>query len=90
MNADHLSGSERDRQTIRALEQQNHQLLTALESRIVIEQAKGALSVTHAVAPDEAFELLRRQARSQRRKIHIVAVEVVRNRGHFEAAVTAA
>jgi AmiR/NasT family two-component response regulator len=50
----------------------------------VSEQARGALSVTRGVAPDDAFELLRRQARNERRDIHTVAAEVVRNRGRFE------
>ena len=86
MNGADSGDSGGDPQTMRALQQENRQLRTALESRIVIEQAKGALSVTHGVAPDEAFELLRRQARSERRDIHLVAVKVLLNKGHFEAA----
>ena len=69
----------------RALETENAQLRIALNSRIVIEQAKGALSVTMGVPPDEAFEALRTQARSQRRDIHFVAAEVVRNAGRLAA-----
>jgi hypothetical protein len=50
-----------------------------------IEQAKGQLSITHGVGVDEAFETLRSYARSQRRNIHAVADEVVRNGGEFRA-----
>ena len=43
------------------------------------------LSVTHGVGIDEAFETLRRHVRNQRRDIHDVAGEVVKNRGEFLA-----
>jgi AmiR/NasT family two-component response regulator len=66
---------------LQALETEVAQLRFALASRIVIEQAKGALSVTHNVPPDEAFDLLRRHARSRRQNVHELATEVVRNRG---------
>jgi AmiR/NasT family two-component response regulator len=61
------------------------QLQGGLTSRIVLEQAKGQLSITHGVAVDAAFETLRRYARSQRRNIHAVAEEVVGSRGEFLA-----
>jgi ANTAR domain-containing protein len=70
---------------VRALQAEVAQLQGALTSRIVIEQAKGQLSITHGVGVDEAFETLRSYARSQRRNIHEVADEVVRNRGEFLA-----
>jgi hypothetical protein len=53
------------------------QLQSALESRILIEQAKGALTRELSLEPDDAFRLLRQTARSQRRRIHDVAAEVV-------------
>ncbi|MEW2530848.1 GAF and ANTAR domain-containing protein [Streptomyces sp. NPDC047071] len=53
------------------------QLETALRSRVVIEQAKGALSHRHRISVDEAFTLLRQYARSQRRRLTAVAEEVV-------------
>lgn len=59
------------------------QLQAALTSRIVVEQAKGTLSVSHGVALDEALAMLRRHARHQQRDIHDVADEVVRNGGEF-------
>lgn len=70
---------------VHALQAEVAQLQGALTSRIVIEQAKGRLSITHGVAVDAAFETLRSYARSQRRNIHEVAGEVVRNRGEFLA-----
>lgn len=53
------------------------QLQTALDSRIVIEQAKGILAERESISPDEAFEKIRRQARSQQRKLHDLAAEIV-------------
>ena len=53
------------------------QLQTALETRIVIEQAKGILAERFGLGMDAAFDLLRRGARSNRMDIHIVADKVV-------------
>jgi signal transduction protein with GAF and PtsI domain len=53
------------------------QLRQALTNRIWIEQAKGVLAATQGVAPDEAFQQLRRQARSSSRKLADLAQEVV-------------
>ncbi|MDO9397517.1 MAG: GAF and ANTAR domain-containing protein [Herbiconiux sp.] len=53
------------------------QLQGALNSRIVIEQAKGALAQADGVSPAEAFELLRSTARSSQRKIVDVAHDVL-------------
>jgi hypothetical protein len=52
------------------------QLQTALDSRIVIEQAKGILAERLAIDVDQAFELLRRAARRNRMRIHLVASAV--------------
>ena len=49
------------------------QLETALESRIVIEQAKGILARALGVSIDEAFEALRRAARSNRTNLRDLA-----------------
>jgi hypothetical protein len=53
------------------------QLQTALDTRIVIEQAKGILAERCRLPVDEAFELLRTSARSSGRKIHDLAAAVI-------------
>jgi GAF domain-containing protein len=58
----------------------NTQLQIALDSRIVIEQAKGALAAKDQITPDAAFERLRSHARSRRAPIRSVAEDVVANR----------
>lgn len=52
-------------------------LQRALQTRVVIEQAKGVLGERLRVPPEETFELLRRRARAARRNIHDVARELV-------------
>jgi GAF domain-containing protein len=54
------------------------QLQGALDSRVVIEQAKGVLVARTGVSEREAFERLRRQARDQRRRVVDLAAEVIR------------
>ncbi len=53
------------------------QLQGALTSRIVIEQAKGALAQLDGTTPDAAFEVLRGRARSTGRRLLDVAHEVI-------------
>jgi hypothetical protein len=53
------------------------QLQEALDSRVVIEQAKGILAERYQIDVDEAFRLLRRTARSNRTRIHDVARRVI-------------
>lgn len=62
---------------VQELERENAQLRQALESRIVIEQAKGVLAERYATAVDVAFELLRRAARSSQLRLHDLAADVV-------------
>jgi AmiR/NasT family two-component response regulator len=62
------------------------QLQYALDSRVIIEQAKGAISARLEVDPKTAFEMLRGLARSQRRELHEFAAEVVANRGRLDGA----
>jgi GAF domain-containing protein len=53
------------------------ELQVALDSRVVIEQAKGVLVGRHGLTTRQAFERLRRQARDQRRSLSEVARGVV-------------
>jgi GAF domain-containing protein len=55
----------------------NEQLQSALTSRIVIEQAKGAVAQTHRITVDEAFGLMRGYARRNRRRLSEVAQGLV-------------
>jgi AmiR/NasT family two-component response regulator len=63
----------------RVLVERNAQLQQALDSRVLIEQAKGVLAERFSVSPDEAFQLLRRGARNHRVGIHALALRVVEN-----------
>jgi AmiR/NasT family two-component response regulator len=53
------------------------QLQAALDSRVLIEQAKGVLAERLGITPDEAFEAIRQQARNSNRKLHDLAKEIV-------------
>jgi GAF domain-containing protein len=53
------------------------QLQRALDSRILIEQAKGVLSEIGGVSVDQAFENMRTYARSNNLRLHDVAQRVV-------------
>jgi GAF domain-containing protein len=53
------------------------QLAQALQSRVVIEQAKGVISQLHATSTDDAFAILRSYARSNRLLLSDVARRVV-------------
>ena len=53
------------------------QLEHALESRIGIEQAKGIVAERYGLEVDEAFQLIRRAARSHRMKLYDL-VEAIR------------
>ncbi|MFS8198729.1 ANTAR domain-containing protein [Streptomyces sp. CWNU-52B] len=65
------------------------QLETALESRILIEQAKGALAQQRRISVDEAFTLLRGHARARQRRISAVAREVLDGTGDLSLSQSA-
>lgn len=54
------------------------QLQQALDSRVIIEQAKGILAGERQISPDEAFELLRTHARNHNALLQEVATAVVK------------
>ena len=56
------------------------QLQGALNSRVVIEQAKGAVAQRDGISPEEAFVKLRGRARSERRRLLEVAAEALEGR----------
>jgi len=56
------------------------QLQTALNSRILIEQAKGFLSHSLGKSVDDSFAIMRSYARSNNRRLTDVATDVVEGR----------
>jgi PAS domain S-box-containing protein len=62
------------REALESAETRVAQLNTALQSRIIIEQAKGFLAARHDIEPDEAFQRLRSYSRNH----HLVIREVAR------------
>jgi GAF domain-containing protein len=55
------------------------QLQGALNTRAVIEQAKGVLVGQQGITPREAYEQLRARARAERRKLAAISAELVRS-----------
>jgi GAF domain-containing protein len=55
------------------------QLQGALDSRAVVEQAKGVLMGQYKLSAREAFQVMRAQARRERRKLAAVATDIVKS-----------
>lgn len=66
------------RRELRRSAQAVQQLQVALDSRVLIEQAKGAVAAHLGVSPDEAFELLRGYARRNSRRLIDVSGDAIR------------
>ena len=62
---------------VRHAETVTEQLQGALNSRVIIEQAKGVLAAQADIGPDEAFTILRSHARSQELRLSELARAVV-------------
>ena len=75
---------------LRRAEELTEQLQFALNSRIVIEQAKGAVARTLDVGVDDAFGVLRAYARQHRLRLTDVARNVVADRAALQALVDSA
>ena len=77
-----VSGGREERlaELVVALADENANLRHALDTRIVIEQAKGVLAERFDVDVHEAFRLLRTSARSNRMRLHELAERVVESR----------
>ena len=56
------------------------QLQTALDTRVLLEQAKGILAERFGINVEEAFDVLRAAARSNGLKLHVLAADVVGSR----------
>lgn len=69
--------------TLRQHEIITEQLQTALNSRILIEQAKGVLAERLNISVDDAFTALRAYARSGNHRLHGVATAVVQGTLHL-------
>jgi AmiR/NasT family two-component response regulator len=78
-----LASSEREERLadlVVALADENANLQRALDTRIVIEQAKGVLAERFDIDVHEAFRVLRFAARSNRVLLHDLATRVVESR----------
>lgn len=78
--ADMAAGYIANLRTLSNSKRLSEQLQHALDSRIVIEQAKGVIAERRTIGVREAFQLLRGTARHHRRPIHDVARDVVDQR----------
>lgn len=58
-------------------ERRAEQLQRALDSRVLIEQAKGMLAERHGMSPAEAFSVLRSHARNSNLKLREVCRSLV-------------
>jgi hypothetical protein len=52
------------------------QLEHALQARVAIEQAKGVVAERYGLEPEEAFQIIRRAARTHRMKLHDLVREI--------------
>ncbi len=68
-----LNASEQRRQV-----ELNRQLQHALDSRVIIEQAKGMVATTQGISVEHAFEKIRAHARRRNTTVHAVAEAIVR------------
>ena len=59
------------------------QLQVALNSRVIIEQAKGVLAERLRITPDEAFVILRRYSRDHNNPLTSLAGDVIRGTAHI-------
>jgi GAF domain-containing protein len=62
---------------LRQQEQLGEQLQQALESRVVIEQAKGITAEQNTITVDHAYQLMRRHARNNNASLRVVAEAIV-------------
>lgn len=78
-----LAASDREErlaELVVALTDENANLQRALDTRVVIEQAKGVLAERLGLDVHDAFDVLRTSARSNRMRLHDLAARVVESR----------
>jgi len=68
---------------IRRAEVLSEQLQAALNSRVVVEQAKGAVAQFHGIGVDQAFELIRGYSRRNQRRLSELAQALVDDPTHI-------
>jgi AmiR/NasT family two-component response regulator len=61
----------------RAVEQEVHSLKEALETRKVVEQAKGVLMETHGLRESEAFHRIRKASMDNRKSMREIAEAIL-------------
>ena len=67
---------------LRQLSEEVAGLRRAMESRAVIEQAKGIIIAATGCDPDQAFDVLVRQSQHENRKVAEIAAELVTSKIH--------
>jgi len=72
------------------LEEKSSQLSEELETRKVVERAKGILQRDSRLSEEEAYLTLRRQSRQQRKSMKEIAESIVASESHRPPAVTPA
>ncbi len=63
--------------SVQRAETLTEQLQGALNSRVIVEQAKGVLSARRGISPEQAFTLMRDHARQHRQRLGVVATAVL-------------
>ena len=76
--ADVAAATVRTLRALRRVRERTAQLQAALDSRVIVEQAKGVLAEREGLTVSAAFDLMRRYARSNQLLLRDVAREVVR------------
>jgi len=79
-----------DKDVTEVLRLENQQLRVALDTRAVIEQAKGALVLRYGIPPERAFGVLRRWSQDRNIKLRTIADALIAvSRGEGTAAFDA-
>jgi AmiR/NasT family two-component response regulator len=72
-----LPGSSKPHESLDDCETEVEDLRAALETRPVIDQAKGMLIAEHGCSPDEAFQMISQASQRANRKVRDIAKGMV-------------